>query len=195
MPVQTLGKPDITGETVDELRQSIAFWMQQAFNHLDQFNGLRGTPKFYADVDVNSKRVIGLGVPIDNTDAERVDFSLRSKVAGGAYNARGRAIENVPTATESTEAVNLDQLRREIEETLRREAFNKAFAVAFVGVTSVTVLGATHQLATTDLSVTIWDTSSPRALIEAGSITINQTTFDVVVSFAVAQSGRIVLMG
>lgn len=195
MPLQTLGKPDIKGETVDELRQSVAFWMQQAFNHLDQFSGLRGTPKFYADVNANSKRVTGLGVPVGNTDAERVDFSLRSKTAGGMYDAQGRPIAHVLAATDLSDAVNLEQLRQEVSEALFAEAFVKSFAVAFVGATVVTILGATHQLATTDLSVTIWDTSSPRALIEAGSITVDGTTFDVVVSFAVAQSGRIVLMG
>lgn len=195
MPPQTLGKPDIKGETVDELRQSIQFWIQQAFNHLDQFSGLRGTPKFYADVNANSKRVIGLGIPTGNTDAERVDFSLRSKAAGGSYNARGRAIENVLDATDLADAVNLRQLRREVDDALFIEASVKSFVVAFVGVTSVTILGATHQLATADLSVTIWDTSSPRAFIEAGSITVDQTTFDVVISFVVTQSGRIVLMG
>lgn len=195
MPLQTLGKPDITGETVDELRQSIQFWMQQAFNHLDQFSGLRGTPKFYANVDANSKRITGLGIPTGNTDAERADFSLRSRVVGGAYDARGRSIENVLDATNFAEAVNLGQLRKEIGETILVEGFVKPFTVAFVGATTVTILGTTHQLGTADLSITIWDTSSPRALIEAGSITVNQTTFDVVISFAAAQSGRVVLMG
>ena len=195
MPPQTLGNPSITGETVDELRQSIQFWMQQAFNHLDRSSGLRGTAKFYADVNANSKRVTGLGIPTSNTDAERVDFSLRSKAAGGTYDAQGRSIKNVFAATDLTDAVNLEQLRREVNETLFAEAFVKSFVVAFAGATSVTILGATHRLATADLFITIWDTSSPRAFIEAGSITVDQTTFNVVISFAVAQSGRIVLIG
>lgn len=195
MSSQTLGNPSITGETVDELRQSMQFWMQQAFNHLDQFSGLRGIPKFYADVDANSKRVTKLGVPTGNTDAERVDFSLRSKVAGGTYDAQGRAIENVLAATALSDAVNLEQLRREIDETLLAKTFLQSFTVAFAGATSVTILGATHQLATTDLAVTIWDTSSPRAEIGANRVTVDDTTFDVVVTFLDAQSGRIVLMG
>lgn len=74
-------------------------------------------------------------------------------------------------------------------------AYARTYAVAFTAVTSVTILGTTHGLAKTDISVTIWDASSPRAMIEAGSITIDQITFDVLISFAVSQSGRVVLIG
>ena len=74
-------------------------------------------------------------------------------------------------------------------------AWTKSYAVGFTAVTSVTILGATHKLAKTDISVTLWDNSNPRAIFEAGSITIHQTTFDVVISFAESQSGRIVLIG
>ena len=74
-------------------------------------------------------------------------------------------------------------------------AYAKTYAVAFTSATTVTILGATHGIAKTDLLVAIWDSSNPRALIEAGSVTVHQTTFDVVVTFEVAQSGRIVLLG
>ena len=74
-------------------------------------------------------------------------------------------------------------------------AWTKSYAVGFTAQTSVTILGTTHGLAKTDIAVIIWDASNPRALIEAGSITVHQTTFDVVVSFAESQSGRIVLIG
>jgi hypothetical protein len=74
-------------------------------------------------------------------------------------------------------------------------AWTKSYGVAFGAVTSVTILGATHKLGKTDISVSIWDASSPRALIEADAITIDSTTFDVVITFAQSQSGRIVLIG
>ena len=74
-------------------------------------------------------------------------------------------------------------------------AYAKTYVVGFTSQTTVTILGITHGLAKTDIFVAIWDTSVPRALIEAGSITIDSTTFDVVISFATAQSGRIVLTG
>ena len=74
-------------------------------------------------------------------------------------------------------------------------AWTKSYAVEFTSQTTVTILGATHGLAKTDIAVAVWDSNSPRALIEAGSIPIDSTTFDVVISFAVAQSGRVVLIG
>lgn len=74
-------------------------------------------------------------------------------------------------------------------------AWPKRYAEAFTSVTSITILGTTHGLAKTDISVTLWDNSNPRALIEAGSITVHQTSFDVVITFIDAQSGRVVLVG
>ena len=74
-------------------------------------------------------------------------------------------------------------------------AYAKTYSEAFTAVTSITILGATHAIAKTNLSVTLWDNSNPRAMFEAGSITVHQTTFDVVISFAESQSGRVVLIG
>jgi hypothetical protein len=74
-------------------------------------------------------------------------------------------------------------------------SYDKKYSVGFISVTSVTILGSVHLLSTIDLSVDIWDTSNPHNKIEAGSITVADITFDVVVSFAVAQSGRITLRG
>lgn len=71
----------------------------------------------------------------------------------------------------------------------------KRYAEAFTSVTSVTILGTAHGLATADIIVSIWSAASPRAMVEAGSITVDATTFDVVISFAEAQSGRVVLVG
>ena len=74
-------------------------------------------------------------------------------------------------------------------------AYAKTYSEAFTAVTSITILGATHGIAKTNLSVTLWDNSNPRVMFEAGSITVHQTTFDVVISFAESQSGRVVLIG
>lgn len=69
------------------------------------------------------------------------------------------------------------------------------FSVGFASVTTVTILGVTHGLGTLDLSVTVWDTQSPHHMIGPDDVTVADATFDVVVTFAVAQSGRIVLIG
>jgi hypothetical protein len=65
MPQRSLGTPHITGATPDELRQSVQFWMQQIFNHVDQLTGARGTPKLLADVNANSHNIINLPAPSD----------------------------------------------------------------------------------------------------------------------------------
>lgn len=57
---KTLGVPYITGNTVDELRQSVQFWMQQVFNHLDTLSGVRGTPTFHASIDTQGNTIDGL---------------------------------------------------------------------------------------------------------------------------------------
>ena len=74
-------------------------------------------------------------------------------------------------------------------------AWTKSYAVAFTSQTSVTILGTTHGLAKVDIAVTVWDTSSPRAEIGANRVTVDDVTFDVVVTFGESQSGRIVLIG
>ena len=74
-------------------------------------------------------------------------------------------------------------------------AYAKTYSEAFTAVTSITILGTTHKITKTDLSITFWDDNAPRVMFEAGSITVHRTTFDVVISFAESQSGRVVLIG
>lgn len=68
------------------------------------------------------------------------------------------------------------------------------FATTFSNQTSVTVTGATHGLGTADLRVTIWDSASgTRRWVEPQSVAVDSTTFDVTVTFAASQSGRLVI--
>jgi hypothetical protein len=67
------------------------------------------------------------------------------------------------------------------------------YAVGFTGQTTVTITGASHGLGIADLAVTVYDTSSPRKRVEPNTVTIDASTFAVVVTFAQAQSGRVVL--
>lgn len=66
------------------------------------------------------------------------------------------------------------------------------YATSFSG-TTVTVTGATHKLATADIEVTVWDNSSPRKKIIPASVTVDTSTFDVVITFGASQSGRLVI--
>lgn len=67
------------------------------------------------------------------------------------------------------------------------------YSVGFASQTVVTILGATHALATSMVHVQVFDDGVPAALIEAGSVTVHPTTFDVTVTFATAQSGVVVI--
>lgn len=68
------------------------------------------------------------------------------------------------------------------------------YAATFGSTSSLVVTGATHKLATADITVTIWDSASgTRHIIQPASVSIDSTTFDVTVIFATSQSGRIVL--
>jgi microcystin-dependent protein len=121
MPPQTFGIPKIDGETLEDVRFSTQFWLQQLFNRLDQLSGVRGTPTFYNDIDANTKRITSLGLPAEGTDAQRFDLCLHSESPTGEFNAQNRNIVNVSTATRGMEAVNLEQLRNEIGQTISTE--------------------------------------------------------------------------
>jgi hypothetical protein len=59
--------------------------------------------------------------------------------------------------------------------------------------TAKTITGATHGYATAGLLVAVYDNASPRNAIEAGW-TVNASTFDVVVTFATAQSNYYIVI-
>jgi hypothetical protein len=70
---------------------------------------------------------------------------------------------------------------------------NGGYSQAFTSQTSVTVTGATHNLATKNILVMCYDTSTPANWIQPGNITVHPSTFDVVLTFAVSTSGYCVL--
>ena len=63
------------------------------------------------------------------------------------------------------------------------------YTTTFSGLTSVLISGATHQLATQNLSVTCYDSATPRNIVEPDSWTVNPTTYDVTINFTMAQTG------
>lgn len=69
-----------------------------------------------------------------------------------------------------------------------------SYSQAFTAQTSVTITGATHGLGTGNFVVGVIDNASPANVIEGAKATIDQTTFDVVVTFNTAQTGTIVLV-
>jgi hypothetical protein len=67
------------------------------------------------------------------------------------------------------------------------------YAAAFSSATTVKVLGAAHKLNTENLVVDCYDNSTPVNRVEPDSVTIDPSTYDVTVNFAVPQSGLVVL--
>lgn len=67
------------------------------------------------------------------------------------------------------------------------------YAQAFTNQTSVTILGSAHGLASADLLHTVYDASAQPAVVQGGGVSVHPTTFDVVLTFAVPQSGTLIL--
>lgn len=126
MPAQkTLGTPQITGSTVEALRVSVQFWMQQAFNHLDQITGIRGTPTFHNTLNLQGNRVRNLPAATQDDEpvARRQAFVLESNPAqGGAlqWDAQQTQIFNVSAANHTQDAVNLGQLRTLLDDAVKQ---------------------------------------------------------------------------
>ena len=67
--------------------------------------------------------------------------------------------------------------------------------VSFGGRLSLPILGSQHQVATRNLVIQVYDNGMPRDAIQAGQVTVHPTTFDVLITFAAAQSGVVVVGG
>jgi hypothetical protein len=63
----------------------------------------------------------------------------------------------------------------------------------FVSQTTVTIPGSTHRLGAAALRVQVYDSSIPAQAIQPNTVTIDQTTYDVTLTFAAAQSGLVLL--
>ena len=65
------------------------------------------------------------------------------------------------------------------------------YAANFTLQTTLTIPGTTHQLGTSDLAIFVKDASSPRGVVIPNTITIDDSSFNVVITFLQAQSGRV----
>ncbi|MGC9971760.1 MAG: hypothetical protein ABSE56_14350 [Bryobacteraceae bacterium] len=69
------------------------------------------------------------------------------------------------------------------------------YSQTFSSQTSVSMLGSAHGLGTANLIVDCYNNASPARRIEADSISVDPSTFDVTVAFTNSQSGRCVING
>jgi Chaperone of endosialidase len=73
-------------------------------------------------------------------------------------------------------------------------ATSPLYLTSFTNTATVSVLGTTHLLGTSDLLFQVYDNGSPlRTAMEPGSLTVHPTTHDVLMTFGSAQSGLLVL--
>ena len=67
------------------------------------------------------------------------------------------------------------------------------YTASFSGQTTVTVTGATHGIGTNMLAVTCYDDADPRNTVGPDNVTVDDGTFDVVVTFFESETGKCVL--
>jgi hypothetical protein len=77
--------------------------------------------------------------------------------------------------------------------TLLLGVLSPQYIANFTAQTTLTIPGTTHALGTAALLWQVYDSAIPAAAIEPESLTVNQTTYDVTVTFGQAQSGTVVL--
>lgn len=78
--------------------------------------------------------------------------------------------------------------------TLTLSAAAPRYSTTFTSQSTVTVLGSTHGLGTPALVYQVYDNATPRAFIEPNSLTVDQSTQTVVLTFATPQSGTLLLV-
>jgi hypothetical protein len=66
------------------------------------------------------------------------------------------------------------------------------YTATFTGQTTVTIYGSTHGIGTANLLVQCWDASLIAQAVEPDTVTVG-AGYDVVVTFAVPQSGKCVV--
>lgn len=63
----------------------------------------------------------------------------------------------------------------------------------FTAQTTVTITGVTHGLGAADLTVQCWDAGTPAQIVEPDKVTVDPTSFNVVVAFVVPQDGKCIV--
>lgn len=69
------------------------------------------------------------------------------------------------------------------------------YAVSFTNQVQVTILGTAHNFGSPNLLLQCYDNASPPNAVYPSSWTVNQASYNVIVNFAIAQSGYCVLNG
>lgn len=135
---------------------------------------------------IDTKQLFANGTPAAPDDATRVDAELVNDALD--------AIIRI----EHTLGANVQASYGSLAARLQQHFPGAHTALASFGFTEQhvwTIPGSTHQLGADALLIQVYDTATPANLLQPASVTIAQATYDVVVSFATSQSGRVVIGG
>jgi len=97
---------------LEDLRRQIETTLRLLAARIDTLAGVRGEPTLYADLHLQGNRIMHVGAATEDTDAVQRQQTLYLDQQGQMFDARGRAIQNLPEAIEDTQAVILGQLTR-----------------------------------------------------------------------------------
>jgi hypothetical protein len=109
--------------------------------------------------------------------------------------------DSTPAAALQPDQVTVDQLNYDVTLTFTTPQTGMValaapaplYTTAFTNQASVSIPGTTHQLGTGSLLVSVYTSSGFTYFLTPAAVTINQSNFNVVVAFGVAQSGSILL--
>jgi len=176
MATQSLGNPQITGNTPDELRKSTQFWMQQLFNHVDKITGVRGTPTIFSNFDANGNAIQNLKAGVNPQDAvikaQALTLEADPHTGEEQYDATNIAIINVPAGEAQTDAVNVGQLDSAIQDAIAA-SLATLFANPTAQVGPVAINGALSTAMRSDAAPKLADTA-----VVAGAYTNANITVD-----------------
>jgi hypothetical protein len=154
MAVQSLGNPQITGKTLDALRISTQFWMQQAFNHLDKITGLRGTPQLFSSLDAGGNTITNVGEGINPNDVvtRAQTLTLETTSTGTVFNANTIPIVNSSPAVLPTDVPTLNQVQTLVTSAIGAATSGLTFTALAVGFSIAG--GTVSKTLTVDLNLT-----------------------------------------
>lgn len=142
--------------------------LERLTTRLNRLEGLNGTPRFYADVDMRGKSTVkNLPDPVDPRDAQIKALTLALDRSTGMFDAQGALIANVSPATEASQAVILEQLRSGLSGV---NLSDEAFVVAVLS----SALTAERLLSGEATVVTITDNGAGSTIVV--SLTANGVT-------------------
>lgn len=110
-------------QALDQLTQETTRWLQRIAEAVDTTAGFRGEPAFHANVNAKDNRLMRVGVPTEETDAQLKGLALgRAAFNVESWDAKGRPIINLPkeiSPQNSTASLSQGQIRSLIKEMLR----------------------------------------------------------------------------